>query len=162
MIVGSRRQGSHRRPPWNAPGTVPAVEPDVTLASIVYWRRSIWNGRRCVPVLMTLDQSRLRARDRHGAEVFAAPVGQVRGRLTRLGTLLLTVDGRRYDVVGRGSDISPSPSPEQRRGLDEFWAHRTPPSGDGPGFLDLAFNGAAAFHTRSWRDALARAGAAVR
>ncbi|MEU1840878.1 hypothetical protein [Micromonospora chersina] len=33
----------------------------VAHASIVYWRRSIWNGTRCVPVLMTLDQGWLRA-----------------------------------------------------------------------------------------------------
>ncbi|MFG1678284.1 hypothetical protein [Micromonospora sp. NPDC049282] len=135
---------------------------DVALAGVVHWRRSLWNGRRCVPVLMTLDQGWLRARDRHGAEVFAAPAGQVEGRLTRLGTLLLTVGGRRYPIVGRGSDISPSPSAEQRRALDEFWAHRTPPTADGPGFLDVVFNEGAAFRTRSWRDALARAGAAVR
>lgn len=141
---------------------MPAVTSDVTLASIVHWRRSLWNGRRCVPVLMTLDQGWLRAGDRRGAEVFAVPAGQVEGRLTRLGTLLLTVGGRRYAIVGRGADISPSPSPEQRRALDEFWAHRSPPTADGPGFLDLVFNEGAAFHTRSWRDALARAGAAVR
>ncbi|QLQ35602.1 hypothetical protein [Micromonospora robiginosa] len=138
------------------------MTPDVTLASVVYWRRSLWNGMRCVPVLMTLDQGWLRARDRDGAEVFAVPAGQVRGRLTRLSTLLLTVGGRRYAIVGRGSDVSPSPSADQRRELDEFWAHRAPPSGDGAGFLDLVFNGGASFHTRSWRDALARAGAAVR
>ncbi|MFI5835623.1 hypothetical protein ACIA5A_18290 [Micromonospora sp. NPDC051300] len=138
------------------------MNPDVSLASVVYWRRSLWNGTRCVPVLMTLDQGWLRARDRAGAEVFAVPAGQVQGRLSRLGTLLLTVAGRRYAIVGRGSDVSPSPSADQRRARDEFWAHRPEPGGDGPGFLDAVFNGAASFHTRSWRDALARAGAAVR
>ncbi|MFF5173534.1 hypothetical protein ACFY3U_12940 [Micromonospora sp. NPDC000089] len=130
-------------------------------ASIVYWRRSLWNGRRCVPVLMILDQGWLRARDAAGAELFAARVDQVSGRLTRLGTLVLTVADRRYALVGRGSDISPDPSPEQRRECGEFWAHR-PTHGDGPGFLDQVFNGAAAFKTRAWRDALVGGGAAVR
>ncbi|MET8912496.1 hypothetical protein [Micromonospora sp. NPDC004551] len=134
----------------------------VAHASIVYWRRSIWNGRRCVPVLMTLDQGWLRARDRAGAEVFAVPAGQVGGRLTRLGTLLLTVGGRRYALVGRGATVSPEPSPQQKRGFVDFWAHRTPPAGDGPGFLDQLFNGAAAFNTRTWRNALTAGGAGVR
>lgn len=142
---------------------MPRVTHPVAHSSIVYWRRSIWNGRRCVPVLMTLDQGWLRARDRAGAELFAVPAGQVSGRLSRLGTLLLTVGGRRYALVGRGSDISPDPSPEQRRAFADFWAHRpAPATGDGPGVLDQVFNGAAAWHTRTWRDALAAGGAAVR
>ncbi|MFI2713747.1 hypothetical protein ACH495_26850 [Micromonospora sp. NPDC018662] len=138
------------------------MTPDVAHASIVYWRRSLWNGMRCVPVLMTLDQGWLRARDRVGAEVFAVPAGQVGGRLTRLGTLVLTVGGRRYAMVGRGASVSPDPSADQKRGFADFWAHRTPPAGDGPGFLDQVFNGAAAFNTRAWRDALARAGVPMR
>lgn len=116
-----------------------------------------------MPVLLTLDQGWLRARDATGGELFAVPAGQVGGRLSRLGTLLLTVGGRRYALVGRGSDISPRPSPEQRRAFADFWAHRPAPvSGDAPGVLDAVFNGAAAWHTRTWRDALAAAGAAVR
>ncbi|WP_187399550.1 hypothetical protein [Micromonospora sp. AP08] len=35
-------------------------------------------------------------------------------------------------------------------------------TGDGPGFLDQLFNGAAAFNTRSWRTALTAGGAGVR
>ncbi|GAA3779600.1 hypothetical protein [Micromonospora maritima] len=138
------------------------MNPRVAHASIVYWRRSIWNGVRCVPVLMTLDQGWLRARDRHGVEVFAVPAAQVGGRLTRLGTLLLDVGGRRYALVGRGSDVSPRPSTDQERGCADFWSRHTPPTGDGPGVLDQFLNGAAAFRTRSWRDALVRAGAPLR
>ncbi|GGR75712.1 hypothetical protein GCM10010169_19750 [Micromonospora fulviviridis] len=115
-----------------------------------------------MPVLMTLDQGWLRACDRSGAEVFAVPAGEVAGRLTRLGTLLLTVGGRRYALVGRDAAVSPDPSPEQKHGFVDFCAHRTPPTGDGPGFLDQLFNGAAAFNTRSWRNALAAGGAGVR
>ena len=47
---------------WTGPGTVPRVTHHVAHASIVYWRRGIWNGRRCVPVLMTLDQGWLAMR----------------------------------------------------------------------------------------------------
>ncbi|MFC0004456.1 hypothetical protein [Micromonospora siamensis] len=136
----------------------------VAHASIVYWRKSIWNGVRCVPVLMTLEQGWLRARDRAGAEVFAVPVGQVGGRLTRMRTLLLDVGGRRYALVGRGSSVSPDVSREQRQALDAFRAARAaaPDATEGPGFVDAMFNERAAWNMRGWRDALVAAGSGVR
>ncbi|MFF0657673.1 hypothetical protein [Micromonospora tulbaghiae] len=118
-------------------------------AGIVYWRRSLWNGMRCVPVLLTLDGGRLHACDRHGAEVFAAPAGRVEARGTIFGTMLLTVDDRRYALVGEGAAVSPAPSAEQRRRLDEFTARRTPSAEP---ILDFA----------SWWEALAGAGVTVR
>ncbi|MEU2703239.1 MULTISPECIES: hypothetical protein [Micromonospora] len=114
-------------------------------AGIVYWRRSLWNGMRCVPVLLTLDEGRLRARDRRGAEVFAAPAGQVEARGTIVGTMLLTVGGHRYALVGVGATVSPAPSAEQRRRLDEYTARAEP-------VPDLA----------SWWEVLAGAGVTVR
>ncbi|SCF22260.1 hypothetical protein [Micromonospora mirobrigensis] len=133
-------------------------------ASIVYWRKSLWNGLRCVPVLLTLEQGWLRARDRVGAEVFVVPVGQVGGRLTRLRTLLLDVDGRRYALVGRGASISPDPSREQQQALAAFRADRAaaPDGTEGPGFLDAMFNERAGWNMRGWRDALVAAGSGVR
>ncbi|MEV4272998.1 hypothetical protein [Micromonospora aurantiaca (nom. illeg.)] len=118
---------------------------DRSYAGIVYWRRSLWNGMRCVPVLLTLDEGRLRARDRRGAEVFAAPAGQVEARGTIVGTMLLTVGGHRYALVGVGATVSPAPSAEQRRRLDEYTARAEP-------VPDLA----------SWWEVLARAGVTVR
>ncbi|MER5609668.1 hypothetical protein AB0F93_17590 [Micromonospora tulbaghiae] len=114
-------------------------------AGIVYWRRSLWNGMRCVPVLLTLDEGRLRACDRHGAEVFAALAGRAEARETIFGTMVLTVDGRRYALVGEGATVSPAPSAEQRRRLAEYMARAEPVS-------DLA----------SCWEPLARAGVAVR
>ncbi|MER7992845.1 hypothetical protein [Micromonospora chalcea] len=121
------------------------MEPHPSYAGIVYWRRSLWNGLRCVPVLMTLDEGWLRAGDRHGAEVFAAPVGQVEARGTIFGTMLLTVGSHRYALVGVGATVSPPPSREQLRRLDELTARAEP-------VPDLA----------SWWETLARAGVTVR
>ncbi|MEU7175424.1 MULTISPECIES: hypothetical protein [Micromonospora] len=42
-------------------------------AGIVYWRRSLWNGMRCVPVLLTPDEGRLRA-SRRGGSRWRGPV----------------------------------------------------------------------------------------
>ncbi|RBJ10874.1 hypothetical protein DRA43_02350 [Micromonospora provocatoris] len=95
-------------------------------AGIVYWRRSLWNGMRCVPVLLTLEEGWLRACDRHGAEVFAAPAGRVEARGTIFGTMLLTVDGRRYALVGDGAAVSPAPGAEQWRRLEEYTARADP------------------------------------
>ncbi|WFF05031.1 hypothetical protein O7622_18390 [Micromonospora sp. WMMD1076] len=118
---------------------------DRSYAGIVYWRRSLWNGMRCVPVLLTLDEGRLRACDRRGAEVFAALAGQVEARGTIVGTMLLTAGGDRYALVGVGATVSPSPSAEQRRRLEEYTARTEP-------VPDLA----------SWWEVLARAGVTVR
>jgi len=142
---------------------LPAVHNDNAFSSIVYWRKSLWNGVRCVPVLMSLQQHRLRAYDRNGQLVFDVPAGEVSGRLTRFGTLLLTVGGKRYAIVGRGSDVSPSPSTGQRQSQQDFWRNRPAPAaaGGGPGVFDAIANGSAAWHMRLWRDALASSHARV-
>ncbi|MEU9513085.1 hypothetical protein [Micromonospora sp. NPDC048169] len=114
-------------------------------AGIVYWRRSLWNGTRCVPVLLTLDEGRLRARDRRDAEVFAAPAERAEARGTIFGTMLLTVGGSRYALVAAGATVSPAPSAGQLRQLDEYAVRAEP-------VPDLA----------SWWEVLARAGVAVR
>ncbi|MFC4147734.1 hypothetical protein ACFO0M_15870 [Micromonospora mangrovi] len=131
-------------------------------ASIVYWRRSRWNGARCEPILMTLHEGRLRARDRAGRELFAVAPGQVTGRLSRFGTLLLTVGGQAFHLVGRGGAQAPSPTAEQQRAYTDFRTrHPEPAPTDRPGLVDQLLNGAAAWRMRRWRDALGDAGAGV-
>ncbi|MFF4652755.1 hypothetical protein [Streptomyces sp. NPDC001380] len=131
-------------------------------ASIVFWRRSRWNGARCEPLLMTLHGDRLRACDRDGGEVLTAAAGQVAARLSRLGTLTLTVGGHAYALVGRGGAQSPAPSSLQQEGCAAFLADH--PASAAPrraGLLDQVLNGSAAAHMHTWADALAAAGAAV-
>lgn len=87
-----------------------------TFASGVYWRRSRWNGARCVPAVLSLRCGRLRlaaARD----VAFDAPCAEVTARFSRLHTMVLTVGGTRFDVVGIGSSLSPSFTPAQREEL---------------------------------------------
>ncbi|MEU4084666.1 hypothetical protein [Streptomyces aureus] len=94
---------------------------------IVHWRRSVWNGARCEPVLVTLCPDGLRVRDRSLGTVLQADPRAVACRLTRLGTLVLTVGGRRYALVGRGASLSPAPSAEQQRALEDAGRGRPGP-----------------------------------
>ncbi|MGV9558522.1 hypothetical protein [Streptomyces sp. NPDC003401] len=134
-------------------------------AEIVHWRRSLWRGSRCEPVLLVLAPAGLRAYDRASRIVFEAAPGEVGGRLTRFGTLRLTVAGRRYDLVGRGADRSPAPSAEQERDLAALRRPRTSApdgstdSANPTGAVDQLLNAGAAGRMRAWHARLARAGA---
>lgn len=131
---------------------------DAGHAGIVYWRRSPWNGARCVPVALSLLPGEFRAQDAVGNVVFQGDPREVGGRLTRLGTLLVDVDGRRYALVGRGGALSPEPSAGQQAAVSAF----RPPSAAAGGAVDLLLNGGAAARMRAWRTWLSEAGARLR
>ncbi|MFE3636846.1 hypothetical protein [Streptomyces sp. NPDC059168] len=127
-------------------------------AGIVYWRRSPWNGARCVPVVLSLLPGELRAQDRDGKVVLRGDPREVEGRLTRLGTLLLDVGGRRYALVGRAGARSPAPSAGQQAAVSAFQR----PSAPSGGALDHILNGGAAARMRAWHSRLGGAGARLR
>lgn len=131
---------------------------DTGHAAIVHWRRSIWNGARCEPVLLTLRPDGLRMLDRSLDTVLRADPHAVTGRLTRLGTLLLTIDGQRYALVGRGASLSPAPSADQQRALADAGPASALPASAG-GAVDQVFNGGAGARMRDWHARLAAAGA---
>ncbi|MEU8591633.1 hypothetical protein AB0C59_32295 [Streptomyces sp. NPDC048664] len=131
---------------------------DTGHSGIVHWRRSVWNGARCEPVLVTLGPGGLHVRDRSLGTVLQADPRAVTGRLTRLGTLVLAVDGRRYAFVGRGASSSPTPSADQQRALENTGCG-APRSGAAGGAVDQLLNGGAAARMRDWHIRLAAAGA---
>ena len=90
-------------------------------ASGLYWRKSKWNGARCVPVILSLDAGRLRLAAAKGV-AFDVPCADVVAKFTRFGTLVLTVGGRSYDILGVGASLSPSFSKEQREELQALQA----------------------------------------
>lgn len=131
---------------------------DTGHSGIVHWRRSLWNGARCEPVLVTLRPGSLHVRDRSLGTVAHVDPHAVTGRLTRLGTLLLTIDGRRYALVGRGASLSPAPSTEQRQALEDAGHGAASPGAVG-GAVDQLLNGGAAALMHDWHARLAAAGA---
>ncbi|WP_329296683.1 hypothetical protein [Streptomyces pseudovenezuelae] len=131
---------------------------DTGHAAIVHWRRSIWNGARCEPVLLTLRPDGLQMQDRFLATVLRTDAHSVTGRLTRLGTLLLTIDGRRYALVGRAASLSPAPSTDQKRALANA-CHGSPQPAAAGGAVDQVFNGGAGARMHDWHARLAAAGA---
>jgi hypothetical protein len=134
---------------------------DTGHSGIVYWRRSVWNGARCEPVLVTLRPDGLQVRDRSLATVLQADPSAVTGRPTRLGTLVLTVEGQRYALVGRGASLSPAPSADQQRALEDAGPGSSGAAAAG-GAVDQLLNGGAAARMRDWHARLAAAGARLR
>ncbi|MEU5274839.1 hypothetical protein AB0G87_00320 [Streptomyces asoensis] len=131
---------------------------DTAHSGIVHWRRSLWNGARCEPVVVTLRPDSLHLRDRSLGTVVQVDPRAVTGRLTRLGTLVLTIDGRRYALVGRGASLSPAPSADQQQALNDS-GHGAPSPGAAGGAVDQLLNGGAAARMRDWHARLAAAGA---
>ncbi|MBK3639394.1 hypothetical protein [Streptomyces sp. MBT33] len=131
---------------------------DTGHSGIVHWRRSMWNGARCEPVLVSLHPGDLQVRDRSLGTVLQADPRAVTGRLTRLGTLVLTVEGRRYALVGRGASLSPAPSADQQRALEDTGSGSPSPAA-ASGAVDQLLNGGAAARMRDWHARLAAAGA---
>lgn len=82
----------------------------------MYWRKNLWNGAATVPVLLGFENGTLTLEDAK-TTVFAAPITTVSARLTAWKTLVITVDGTKYDFVGTGSSISSGFTAEQRAKL---------------------------------------------
>lgn len=131
---------------------------DAGHSGIVHWRRSVWNGARCEPVLVTLRPDGLQVRDRSLGTVLQADPRAVTGRLTRFGTLVLTVGARHYAFVGRGASLSAAPSAEQQRALEDT-GHGAPGPVTAGGAVDQLLNGGAAALMRDWYARLAATGA---
>ncbi|GGW77682.1 hypothetical protein GCM10010503_64340 [Streptomyces lucensis JCM 4490] len=108
-----------------------------------------------MPVVLTLAPGGVSARGRDGEVVFQGDPREVEGRLTRLGTLVVRVAGKRYALVGRGGDLSPAPSAGQVAAVEPF----ATASGAGGGAVDQLLNGGAAGRMREWRDRFAAVGA---
>lgn len=145
----------------------PSTQPDpAALASAVYWRKNPFMAAMMVPLVMTLAGGRLTAVGPDGDAVFDAPASSVTGKLGRMGTFKIVVNGRKFAIVGRGSlgGAEKRHSEAQHRYVQEF-LQRYPQAASvqrDAGAIDAFFNESAAAKLAVWRDALVAAGAAVR
>lgn len=128
----------------------------------LYWRKSWWNGRACVPVILRISGGQLRLRDEN-AVVFDVPCPAVQAKLSSLNTLTLRVNGQKYYLVGRGGQISKTFTPEM-----EWELQQALQQGPGtPGAATFNHQGLAAAdiaslrNTKPWMPILQAAGARV-
>src|SRR6476661_821147 len=109
----------------------PAV-PAMPMKSLLYWRKSMINGAKTVPVIVAMDGAGMFSmRDAAGVPVFSVPAPQAAVRFTSMGTMVVTADGRKYDIVGVGASLSPSPSPWQMADMAAGGGGGTDPTGLG-------------------------------
>lgn len=154
------------------------------MKSLLYWRKSMVNGAKTVPVIVAMDGAGMFSmRDAAGVPVFSVPAPQAAVRFTSMGTMVVTADGRKYDIVGVGASLSPSPSPWQVADMAAGPGGGTDPTGlsragsagaamsgaGGLGAVAGAAGGAAMMFAyyqgldaiKAWQEALPNAGAAV-
>jgi hypothetical protein len=85
--------------------------------SLLYWRKNVWNGSACVPVILTLEDDTLMMKDDKEVVVFQAPISQVSKRFTQWGTMILEVGSKKYDIVGMPAQTSPAITDAQKAEL---------------------------------------------
>jgi hypothetical protein len=84
------------------------------MKSLLYWRKSMINGAKTVPVIVGMDSGgTFSMKDAAGLTVFSVPARQASFRFTRMGTMVITAQGRKFDIVGVGASLSPRPSSGQ-------------------------------------------------
>lgn len=74
----------------------------------LFWRRSIWNGSKCDPVILATDTSRLWLKNAAEETVFSVPCGEARVRFSKLNTMFITANGQKYAFVGAPAQLSKS------------------------------------------------------
>lgn len=114
------------------------------MKSLLYWRKSMINGAKTVPVVLGMDASGIFSmQDAAGRRVFSLPVQEASFRFTSMGTMVVTAGGSKYDILGVGASLSPSPSPGQ---LAEMQAspsdHKDPTDLSRAGSAGAAMSGA--------------------
>ena len=103
--------------------TTPSATPDTpstdsinSLVTGLYWRKNLWNGAATVPAILSFENEAVTMTDKK-AQIFSVPLSSIQARITLLGTLILTVEGKQYAFVGTGSGISSQFSAEQQATL---------------------------------------------
>lgn len=100
-----------------SPQPAPPAGTAITFQSGMYWRKNLWNGSATVPVVLSLKDGMLSMMDREGKMVFSVPTATVNATFTAFGTIMLTCDGVRYAIVGRGSALSAGFSTVQKSAM---------------------------------------------
>jgi hypothetical protein len=106
-----QEQNSQQEQNSNPPSALPEV-----FASGIYWRKSLWNGAKTVPSILTLRNGMVSLKS--AKEIaFEAPIGSISAHMTPFKTLVIMANGKKFDINGAGAGISPQFNEEQKREL---------------------------------------------
>lgn len=84
-----------------------ATDPqNVYFASGLWWRQSMLNAARCVPAILVVRSARLRLASATDVAL-DAPTPEVAASFSRLGTMTLRNNGKKFDIVGKAARLSP-------------------------------------------------------
>lgn len=82
----------------------------------LYWRKSALNAGKCPPGLLALRNDRLTFTTTSNIE-FDVPVADVTGKLSVWGSLVLTIDSRRYVFLTTVGQLAPAFSKTQQQAI---------------------------------------------
>lgn len=85
--------------------------------SLLYWRKNLWLGTSCVPVILTLEQNTLAMKRSDETIVFSESLDNVTVKFSGWGTMTLIILGKKYDIVGMPAATSPAISDRQKAEL---------------------------------------------
>lgn len=85
--------------------------------SLLYWRKNLWLGTSCVPVILTLENNTLIMKRSDDTIVFNESLTGTRVKFSGWGTMAITVMGKKYDIVGMPAATSPAISDLQKAEL---------------------------------------------
>lgn len=96
--------------------TIPPTD-NTAYKSLLYWRKNLWNGAACVPVILMLEDGVLTMKSADDTTVFNESLEKVAVNFTGWGTMVLTMQGKKYDIVGMPAADSPAISDLQKAEL---------------------------------------------
>lgn len=85
--------------------------------SLLYWRKNLWLGSSCVPVILTLENNILVMKRSDDTIIFSESLDGVTVKFSGWGTMTLIVLGKKYDIVGMPAATSPAISNLQKAEL---------------------------------------------
>jgi hypothetical protein len=117
----------------------------------VYWRKSVWNARACVPAILNLRSDGQLSLWSMTETAFTSMVSEVQIDRGNLGTLTIRANGSKYAIVGRGGAISENSAPQLGVQLQDAVTAGAVLVGGNPGVVDSPYNyGAMLDRTAEW------------
>jgi hypothetical protein len=125
----------------------------------VYWRKSVWNARACVPAILNLRSDGQLSLWSMTETAFTSTVYEVQIDRGKFGTLTIRANGSKFAIVGRGGAISDNFDPQLGVQLQDAMTAGAVLVGGNPGVLNSPLNyGAMLDRTAEWAKTLLSVG----
>jgi hypothetical protein len=128
----------------------------------VYWRKSLWNARACVPAILRLRSNGELSLWTTSETAFTDLISNAQINRGKLGTLTINTNNTKFAIVGRGGAMSDSFAQQLDVQLQDAMAAGAVLVGGSPDVFNSPFNnGAMLDRTAVWAETLRSLGIPV-